>query len=183
MRKNFVFCGKGGQGIIFVATLLSQSAINEYLHSIQTQIYTAAQRGDISKSEVIISDYQIDYPKIESADYFISLSKKSLIKFKELINDNTIITFDNTYEDLEDDLFIKNKKFIFPFTKISFDSFNKGEYANIIALGFIIKLIGIIKESSVIKSLEKMKKDLENNKKAFFIGIDIYNNLFIKKEV
>ncbi len=182
MKKTFIFCGKGGQGIIFAANLLSQSAINENLHSIQTQIYTAAQRGDVSKSEVIISDYQIDYPKIESADYFISLTKKSLLKFRELINDNTIIIFDNTYEDFNDDLFKKNVIYKLSFTKNSFDYFNRCDYTNIITLGFLIKLIDIIKEDSVIKSLEKFKKDLDNNKKAFFIGINLYNNSLIKKE-
>ncbi|MGB9749725.1 MAG: 2-oxoacid:acceptor oxidoreductase family protein [Caldisericia bacterium] len=183
MRKNFIFTGKGGQGIIFVATLLSQSAIIENLHSVQTQIYTAAQRGDISKSEVIISDEPIDYPKIENADFFISLTKKSLIKFKELIQENTTVLFDNTFEDLNEDFLTKNKIYKLPFTKISLDIFNKNEYTNIISLGFLIKLTDIIKEDSIIKTLEKMKKDLENNKKAFLLGINLYKKLLVEKEV
>lgn len=181
MRKEIVFTGKGGQGIIFVANLLCLSSLYEKLHPIQIQFYTAAQRGDFSKSEVIISDQKVDYPKIEKADYFISLTKKSLIKFKELINENSIIIFDNSYDNL-DDLFIKNKKFEIPFTKLSYDNYKKAEYANMVSLGFLIGLLGFIKEESVIKSLETIKKDFENNKKAFLLGIEFYNNLFNIKE-
>lgn len=183
MRRDFVFTGKGGQGIIFVANILCLSSLYENLHSIQTQIYTAVQRGDFSKSEVIISDKKIDYPKIEKADYFISLTKKSLIKFKELIDDNSIIIFDNSYDNLNDDLFIKNKKFEVPYTKLSYDNFKKSEYANMISLGFLISLLDFIKEESVFKSLEMIKKDFENNKRAFLLGVEFYNKLFVKKEV
>lgn len=182
MKKNFIFVGKGGQGLIFLATILSYSAINNNLYALQTQLYTAAQRGDISKAEVIISDYQIDYPKIENPDYFIALAKNSLLKFKSYIKDQTVIIYDNTYEELED-YFSNNKVYKLPFTKLSFDNFNKAEYANMIILGFLIKLIALINEDSVIKSLEKIKRDFEKNKKAFFIGRDIFNDKFSKKEV
>lgn len=183
MKKSFVFAGKGGQGIIFVATLLSQSAILQGLHSIQTQIYTAAQRGDLSKSEVIISDFQVDYPKIDKADYFISLTKKSFLSFKDLIDKETTILFDNTYEDIDENLISKNKIFKYPFTKISFDNFNKSDHTNIIALGLLIKIIGFIKEDSVLKSLERYKKNFEENKIALYLGLKIYEEILEKKEV
>lgn len=172
MKRSFLFNGKGGQGVIFTSVILAKSAIESNLFSVQTQHYSAAQRGDIVKSIVLISDEEIYYPKVKTVDFFISFYLRSYKKFKESIGKDTIIIFDSSYEDI-DDLEISNLYKI-PFTKISLEKFNIKEPMNLIALGFLSNFLEFINLNSflhVINNLEKGNNKI--NLEAFMLGKEL----------
>ena len=91
--------GTGGQGIILAGIILAEAAILENKKVIQTQSYGPEARGGASKAEVIISDENIDYPKIVTADVLLVMSQEAcdkysgiLIKGGRLIVDTSAIT-------------------------------------------------------------------------------------------
>lgn len=173
MRKSFLFNGKGGQGVIFTSVILAKSAIESNLFSIQTQHYSAAQRGDIVKSIVLISDEEIYYPKVKVVDFFISFNLKAYEKYKELIGKDTIIIYDSSYEEINDD-FSKSNLYKIPFTKISLEKFNLREPMNLIALGFLSNFLDFIDINSFINVLNNLEKG--NNKlnlDAFILGREL----------
>lgn len=173
MRKSFLFNGRGGQGVIFVSVILAKSAINSNLFCIQTQHYSAAQRGDILKSLVIISDEEINYPKVKNVDFFVSFNLKAFEKYKESIGDNTIIIYDSSYEDLKEN-FIQNDIYKIPFTKISLENFNTKEAMNIISLGFLSNFLDFIDINSFLYVLNNLEKgDKKINIEAFNLGREI----------
>ena len=57
--------GFGGQGLITAGIILADAAIKEGKQAVQTQSYGPEARGGASKSEVIISDTTVDYPKVK----------------------------------------------------------------------------------------------------------------------
>jgi 2-oxoglutarate ferredoxin oxidoreductase subunit gamma len=60
-----VFSGSGGQGVITASIILAEAAVlYENLNAVQSQSYGAAARGGATRSDVIISDSIIDYPKV-----------------------------------------------------------------------------------------------------------------------
>ncbi len=76
MRKECRLCGFGGQGIILAGIILAEAAsIYQGYHVVQVQDYGPAARGDSSKSDVIISDDIIIYPKCSRLDLLVALSQ------------------------------------------------------------------------------------------------------------
>ena len=74
-RYEIRFSGAGGQGLITAGIILAEAAsIIEGKHAVQSQSYGPEARGGASKSEVIISDSPIDYPKATIVDAFYAPS-------------------------------------------------------------------------------------------------------------
>jgi 2-oxoglutarate ferredoxin oxidoreductase subunit gamma len=64
-RVRLVFSGSGGQGVITAAIILAEAAvIHEGMNATQSQSYGAAARGGSTRSDIIISDSEIDFPEV-----------------------------------------------------------------------------------------------------------------------
>ena len=79
MRNEVMFAGFGGQGVIKAALLLAQAAsLHDNKEVAQTQSYGPEARGGASRSEVIISDGDIDYPKATDIDLLLAMTQESV---------------------------------------------------------------------------------------------------------
>ena len=79
MRTEIRFAGTGGMGVVLAGIILGHAAVTYGgLEAIQSQSYGSEARGTAAKSEVIISDEPINYPKVRESDYFIVMSQKAL---------------------------------------------------------------------------------------------------------
>ena len=63
MKKELRLSGTGGQGLILAGIILAEAALLDGKLAIQSQSYGPEARGGASKSEVIISDKAIHFPK------------------------------------------------------------------------------------------------------------------------
>ncbi|HIE28418.1 TPA: 2-oxoacid:ferredoxin oxidoreductase subunit gamma, partial [Candidatus Poribacteria bacterium] len=74
--------GLGGQGVVLAGVLLgTAAAVYDKKHVVQTQSYGAEARGGAARSEVIISDSPIIYPKVLRPDLFVAMSQTALDKY------------------------------------------------------------------------------------------------------
>jgi 2-oxoglutarate ferredoxin oxidoreductase subunit gamma len=98
MRNEVIFAGFGGQGVVKAALLLAQAAgLHENKEVAQTQSYGPEARGGACRSEVIISDEEIDYIKALKIDSFVVMSQPALDKYVEKVDpEKTIIIADTT---------------------------------------------------------------------------------------
>ena len=81
-RCRIVFSGSGGQGVITAAVILAEAAaIYEDLTAVQSQSYGAAARGGSTRSDVIISDSVIHYPKVIQPNVLVCLTQESYTNF------------------------------------------------------------------------------------------------------
>ena len=84
MRLNVRFAGSGGQGVILASVLLSKAyGLEENYNIAQTQSYGPEARGGACKAEVVISDEEIDYMKVNKADVFRSEEHTSELQSRE----------------------------------------------------------------------------------------------------
>ena len=90
MRREIRLSGSGGQGLILAGIILAEGAILSGLNSVQTQSYGPEARGGASKSEVIISDKDINFPKVREADILLCLTQKSFDEYSSTIKDNLL---------------------------------------------------------------------------------------------
>ncbi len=78
MRTEIRIAGTGGMGVVLAGVVLGHAAVvYSGLDAVQTQSYGSEARGTAAKSEVIISDTPIRYPKVIRADYSIFMSQKA----------------------------------------------------------------------------------------------------------
>ena len=93
MKKELRICGFGGQGVILAGFIVGKAAsvFMDY-NAVQSQSYGPEARGGAARSEVIISDEKIGYPRPTGVDVLVAMSQESFDTYrKDVRNDTTII--------------------------------------------------------------------------------------------
>ena len=76
-RYELRLSGEGGQGLVLAGKILAEAAaIYDDRNATQSQSYGPEARGGASKSDVIIADGEIDYPKAERIDLLLALTRR-----------------------------------------------------------------------------------------------------------
>jgi 2-oxoglutarate ferredoxin oxidoreductase subunit gamma len=163
-RYEIRLSGSGGQGLILMGIILAEAiGVYDGKHVAQTQSYGPEARGGSSKSEVIVSDEEIDYPKAMRLDLLLAMNQKSCDEFFPDLKPEGILIVDSTFVTQVP----TPKVFQIPFTRIAREKFRKEVVANIIALGALSQLTPIVSvkaiESAVLakvpKGTEKLNRD------------------------
>ncbi len=135
-RTEIRIAGFGGQGIILAGIVLGQAAIHEGKKAVQTQSYGAETRGGAARSEVVISNERIDYPKVISADIAITMSQESFEKYGSdtkpggsLFVDADLVTHVSAA--------IRATIYRVPATKLAAEELKKTLVANMVMLGAV----------------------------------------------
>lgn len=135
-KQELRLSGSGGQGLILAGIILAASATSEGKNVVQTQSYGPEARGGASKSEVLICDERIDYPKVTKPDFLLALTEEALEKYIEDVKEDGMVIADNSVE--RDDLKDKVKDFYYlPILKTAKEEL-KPIVANMVALGAIV---------------------------------------------
>ena len=159
MRTEIRICGFGGQGIILAGIILGKSAsLFDGKEAVQTQSYGPEARGGASKCEVVVSDSKIDYPKVQSPDILVAMSNEALIKYiVDLKDEGTLIVDPDTtdVEDVRDFIDQHNiKVYEAPATKTANDEIGLKIVANIVMVGAITKITGVISQNAAIEAIK-----------------------------
>lgn len=161
--------GSGGQGLILGGIILADAAIEDGLNATQSQSYGPEARGGASKAEVIISKEEINYPKVGSCDLLLCLTQKSYDKYIDSLNKSGILVVDS---EIEVDENIKCKTYNLPIINTAINEIGTPMVSNIVSLGVISEISGILTEeamkSSIIKRVPAGTGEL--NMKAFERG-------------
>jgi 2-oxoglutarate ferredoxin oxidoreductase subunit gamma len=150
MRLDIRLSGSGGQGIILMGIILAEAmGIHEGKYVAQTQSYGPEARGGSSKCEVVVSDEEIDYPKAMQLDVLVAMNQKSCdVYYQDLKPQGTLIV-DSTFVTQ----FPVPEVFAIPFTRIAREKLGNGMAANIVALGALGRLTGIVSKSALEKAV------------------------------
>ncbi len=77
-RYEIRLSGAGGQGAMLAGKLLAAAAVYDGKNAVQTQSYGPEARGGKSKTDIVISTGEIDYPKATEVDVLLAMSQASL---------------------------------------------------------------------------------------------------------
>ncbi len=149
-RYEIRLAGSGGQGLILAGLILAEAvAIYDDRNAIQTQSYGPEARGGASKSEVIISDGRIDYPKVMRADVLLALSQEACDKyFYGLKPDGLLIVDSDMVERVP-----SNRAVEVPVSKLAEEAAGRAIAANIVGLGLVGGLAGIVSREALEKAV------------------------------
>lgn len=173
MRYDIRFSGSGGQGIITAGILLAQAAaIKGGKNAVQSQSYGPEARGGASKAEVIISDDEINYPKIVSPDIFISLTQEAYNKYAVDLKDDAVVIVDTA---MVHEYNKKHKTYDVPVIAAVSKELGSSMPANIAILGTVNEICSIVKHEWLLDVIINNfpARASENNRKAYNIGIEL----------
>ena len=167
MRIEIRFAGFGGQGIIKSGIIVAAAAsIHGGKNSVQTQSYGPESRGGACKSEVVISEEEIDFPKVVQPDVLVVMSQHAYNDYAEDIKSTGLVIMDPDMIPTERK--VNAKVYKVPATKIA-DQLGRRIVANIVMLGAFIAITGLLDENEVKESIkENIPKGTEELNLAAF---------------
>ena len=95
MKTDIILCGVGGQGILSIATIIGEAAMNENLYIKQAEVHGMSQRGGDVQSNLRISSAPIysDLIPKGGADVIISMEPMEALRYLPFLKkDGWIIT-------------------------------------------------------------------------------------------
>lgn len=168
-RTEVLISGFGGQGVVRIGQTLGLAAVLSDLHTTMLVSHGTETRGGYVRTQVVISDEQIDSPVIESLDYFCAMSNAAYQRFRHMMDQGTLI-YDPGFVTPDESLGCKQTAV--PARNLSAEHFGKELFANMIMYGYIIRrLNGKISKEQAIEALkQRIPRSLEENIKAFELG-------------
>jgi len=159
--------------VVLAGHILGKAAAYDGLHVVQTQSYGAEARGSAAKSEVIISDRKIGFPMVRSCDVLVAMSQTALDRnLKDLKRNGTLLIDPGIVKNMPE---TKVKVFKIPATETAESRLKSKMYANIIILGALAKITGLVKTTAVERAIEDSvpEKLKHTNIEAFKIGQEL----------
>ena len=144
-RFEIRLVGSGGQGLILAGIILAEAAICDGKNVTQTQSYGPEARGGASRSEVIIADGDIDYPKVTQADLLLCMSQESCDKYFYDIKQDGALIVDTRYVSRVP----TSRAYQVDITGLAVDATGRAITANVVALGLIVGLTGIVSRQAI----------------------------------
>ncbi|UMZ73487.1 2-oxoacid:acceptor oxidoreductase family protein [Natranaerofaba carboxydovora] len=168
--------GSGGQGLILAGIILGAAATKEGKNVVQTQSYGPEARGGASKSEVLISDERIDYPKVTEPDFLLALTEEALNKYITDIKEDGMVIVDDSVDCDGVDSKVKNLYSV-PILSTAKEKL-KPIVANMVALGAIVACSDVTSPDATKEAIkENVPPGTEDlNIKAFEAGYDLGKN-------
>ncbi|MDR2799841.1 MAG: 2-oxoacid:acceptor oxidoreductase family protein [Desulfovibrio sp.] len=167
--------GSGGQGVITMAIVLAEAAcLYEGLTAIQSQSYGPEARGGATRSDVIIADGPIFFPKVMQPNFLVALTNEASNKYLPLIRPGGICLYDTDLVQL--DLRVDARPRGLPMYSAVIREFGKAQSFNICVLGALTALIGAVVS---LNSLEQVlltrfgPSRHENNCRALRLGAEM----------
>lgn len=169
---RIVLSGSGGQGVITAAIILGEAAaIYEGLNAVQTQSYGPEARGGATRSDVVISEEPIYYPKVINPHYLVCLTQEAYNKYSGLIRPGGLLLTDSHF--VKHELKVDARQVELGMYDAVMGQIGKPIVFNICMLGAFIGLTGLARAESIMEVLRaKINPDfVELNKNALEIGL------------
>ena len=148
--------------------LAEAAAIYDGKQAVQTQSYGPEARGGASKSEVVISDGEIDHPEVLAADVVVTLSQEACTKYAASVRPGGLLIVDEekvVHVPVEGAIKI-------PISRLALEQTGKTITANSVALGALVGLTGVVSRKALEQAvLARVPKGTEEvNRKAIAAG-------------
>ncbi len=159
IRREVFLVGIGGQGVKLLSILLAKAYMKKGWYALQSSVYDSAPRGGLTRSEVVVANYEYWYPKTRKPDISVFLEGKYFEWYLNNIK-GSIIVVDTTQRDkVENVLKLANiddfNVRYHPFIEITRDELGHPRGLNIYTLGYIAAFIGDLDRETLIRTLDE----------------------------
>ena len=171
-RREVRLSGFGGQGIMTAGYILGKAAaLFDQRHVTLIKSYGPESRGGASSAQVIISNQEINYPRIIAPELLVAMSQEAYATYIEELAPSGLLLIDEDLVELNhprDDIEVR----AIPATRIAESEIGRRIVANIVMLGFLAANVDVVSMESmreaVLTSIPKGTEEL--NMRAFEQG-------------
>ncbi len=144
-RYEVRLAGTGGQGTILAGILLAEAAIQDGKNVVQTQSYGPEARGGASRSEVVISDGEIHYPKVLQPDITVCMSQEACDRYGSQMRPGGLLILDADHVTRAP----TTRAVRVPMTSVAQAVVGRAIVANVVGLGVLVGLTGIVSSEAL----------------------------------
>lgn len=177
-RYEMRLSGEGGQGLVLAGKIFAEAAaIYEGINATQSQSYGPEARGGASRSEVILSDEDIDFPKAVELDLLLALTQEACDRYiGDLKPDGTLLVDSEAVTQIPSGSF---RTLSAPVIRNAREKIGREIVANIVSIGIITRIASVLSENSVREAiLTRVPKGTEDvNLKAFELGLSMADEM------
>lgn len=180
-RYEVRIAGFGGQGVVTAGYVLGQSAcLFDGKNATMTQSYGPEARGGACRSEAVISDTAIDFPKVVKPGLLVAMSQEAYLLYHEDVKEGGTIILDEDLVSPSEEK--KNIKYYrIPATRTA-EALGNRIVANVVMLGSVVSLTRMVSEEAMKKAVEaRWPRFSELNLKALKKGMALGRQLLEKE--
>ena len=173
-----VFSGSGGQGVITAAIILAEAAVlHENLIAVQSQSYGPEARGGATRSDVIIAESPIYFPKVIQPNVLVCLTQQAYANYFSILRPGGLFVTDSRYVKLGKK--VDARQVELPMYETVMEKIGRPIVFNICMLGALIGLTKLVHPESIIKVLEAQipPSFLDMNRQALDLGLKLSEGL------
>ncbi len=174
MQKEIRIAGTGGMGVVLAGVIVGHSAVvYGGLNAVQSQSYGSEARGTAAKSEVIVGDGDIHFPKVRKSDFFVVMSQSALDKYIDDAKPDSLVIAD---PDLVDTSGLEgNYELVTVPAMKTADDLGVRLASNMVMLGALVEKSGLFSLEALEDGVNDMvpEKYLEIDKKAIHAGAEL----------
>ncbi len=173
-RREVMFAGFGGQGIITAGYIVGRAAaVYDDKEATLTQAYGPEARGSTCYSGVVIDEEEIDYPYLLNPEVMVIMSKDAYEKFLPRLRKGGILIVDSSIVKPDE----RTRDYVVyevPATEVA-ERLGARIVANVIMLGFLGKVWDAVSVEALRESVKTTvpRKYLELNLRAFEKGVEL----------
>jgi len=170
-RWEVRLAGSGGQGMITAGIILADAAVRAGWNVVQTQSYGPESRGGAARAEVIISDEEIDYPKVTRPDVLLVMTEQACRRYVRDVTEGGLIVAD---EDLVGVVPAGPYSVLrVPIARTAREEVGREITANVVALGVLVSLTRVVPAGAVEEAVVvRVPRETERlNRAAFRAGL------------
>ena len=173
-RCRMVFSGSGGQGVITAAIILAEAAVlHENLIAVQSQSYGPEARGGATRSDVIIAESPIHFPKVIQPNVLVCLTQQAYTNYYSILRPGGLFITDSHFVKLGKK--VDARQVELPMYETVMEKIGRPIVFNICMLGAVIGLTKLVRPESIMKVLETQipHSFLEMNRQALDLGLKL----------
>ncbi|MFH1147894.1 MAG: 2-oxoacid:acceptor oxidoreductase family protein [Pseudomonadota bacterium] len=155
MYFDLIMAGLGGQGILFMGSLLANAAMVEGKEVTYMPAYGPEMRGGTANCTVVISDREIGSPVIYNPYAAIVMNRPSLARFGPRVLRKGLIIVNSSLVD-PSEITVSNRSILLvPANDLAREAGDE-RLGNMVALGSLVAECGVVRLKSLVKVLPQI---------------------------
>ena len=171
-RTEIRFAGQGGQGVVVASAILGEASTRAGLSAAGSTVYGSQSRGGAARADLVVaSSGFIDFPHVTHPHYLAVMSGEAYRMYLPGLSPDGVVLYDSYYVDRDPGGAEHHEV---PATKMALEALGRSVAANIVMLGALIGLTGIVEKEHASEALRASFAHPfhDANEKALTIGLE-----------
>ena len=167
MKKEYIFAGFGGQGMLLIGKFLAMACMLDGKHVSWLPSYGPEMRGGTANCSVVLSTERVGSPVFACPSELIALNLPSLLKFQDDVQAGGIIFVNSSV--IEEKVSRQDvTTYYVPCSEIA-EKVGNSKASNMVMLGAYVAATKVVKPETVVEII----KEMFTGAKAKFVPADI----------